>query len=268
MMIARGSAARRLHPATCSCRDARAILLAFAACAGLAARPSLLFAQTEPESVADASRTLPGPNSAAEVSGADSSGHVAAPAGENRPITRRPRAARSGAGEPGRPDPNRLASPVSIREWLLPGLLIAGLGVTAWLLRRRARRTPLAMGDRSLEVLTRLPLSSKQSVTLVRLGHSVLVLGVGPDRISTLAHVTDSLEVVELVAAAAQTRHDSFSSQFSEFMKSASAAFSPGRAAAQSVAAAADVQAATAAARRQPRGPTVERRGRSIDAAA
>lgn len=119
------------------------------------------------------------------------------------------------------------APPIARADWLWPLVLLALIGAVALLLRRRAGAGITTSSGGGMELLSRLPLSTRQSVMLVRMGHGVLVLGVGADRITTLAHVTDSLEAVELIAAARQSRPGSLSNQFGEFLKSAAATFAP-----------------------------------------
>ncbi|MBN1345955.1 MAG: flagellar biosynthetic protein FliO [Phycisphaerae bacterium] len=64
-------------------------------------------------------------------------------------------------------------------------------------------RTAVGGGDRNLEIVSRLALSPKQSVCLVRLGPQLVLLGVTPEQIEALTVIDDPDTVSELLAASA-----------------------------------------------------------------
>lgn len=67
-----------------------------------------------------------------------------------------------------------------------------------------------------LEVVARTPVSPKQSVTLVRIGRRFLLLGVSPERITTLCMVDDAQGSAELMADLSSRRPDSSASAFAK----------------------------------------------------
>jgi flagellar biosynthetic protein FliO len=64
-------------------------------------------------------------------------------------------------------------------------------------------RSAVGGGDRNLEVVSRLALSPKQNVCLVRLGRQLVLLGVTPERVEALTVIDDAETVAELLAASA-----------------------------------------------------------------
>ncbi|MCP4593134.1 MAG: FliO/MopB family protein [bacterium] len=70
---------------------------------------------------------------------------------------------------------------------------------------RRYVPTVRAMSGGALKVTQRIPLSSKQSLALVQLGQRLVLVGVTPDRISTLSVVDDPEECARMRAASAGT---------------------------------------------------------------
>ncbi len=73
------------------------------------------------------------------------------------------------------------------------------IGVAAWAVKRWM---PVGRGGGSgvLQVVGRVSLSSKHTITLVHLGRRFVMVGVAGDRVTTLCEVTDPDEVAELVA--------------------------------------------------------------------
>ncbi len=56
-------------------------------------------------------------------------------------------------------------------------------------------------GHRVLEVLGRVPVSSKQQISMVRVGSRVIAVGISPDRMTCLSEITDANEVMRLLPA-------------------------------------------------------------------
>lgn len=73
-------------------------------------------------------------------------------------------------------------------------------------------------GGGVIKVLARQYLSNKQSLCLIRLGNRVVLLGVTPDRISTLTEVVDPEEVSTVVTSTEQARPGSFTSSLADFV--------------------------------------------------
>ena len=91
-------------------------------------------------------------------------------------------------------------------------ILITGTAVVfrRWLWR--ANRVSAASG--ALDILARHYLSPKQSLCLLRLGRRVLLVGVTPERISTVADFNDPDEVAAIVAGVERGKPKSFTAMF------------------------------------------------------
>jgi flagellar biosynthetic protein FliO len=87
--------------------------------------------------------------------------------------------------------------------------LIAGL---AWGARRWLNGMNRATGGAAIDILARQFVSSKQTLCLVRLGRRVVLLGVTPDRMTTLCEISDPEEAALLVASIETRRPQSFTS--------------------------------------------------------
>ena len=95
--------------------------------------------------------------------------------------------------------------------------VLALIGLCAFGFRRwMPSKSPL-LGGNVVKILARHYVSGKQSVCLMRLGRRLLLVGVSPDRLSTLCEFTDPEEVAELVGAVESGRPNSFTSVFSKF---------------------------------------------------
>ena len=99
---------------------------------------------------------------------------------------------------------------------MLPALAIvlAVIAGAALLLKRIVPGARMAGRDGPIEVLTSTSLSPKQSLSLVRCGQRVVLIGVTPEHISALTEVTDPTEVGLLLsktrAGAAEMRSGQF----------------------------------------------------------
>lgn len=148
-----------------------------------------------------------GPATAASTAPAAAPAQPRAKAGgpESRPVA----PAEAGDVEGGRVSRD---SGGSVGGWLrtLAALAIVVVLIFAvrWVLRRlapgaRARRLPEAV-----EVLARTSVSARQQLLLVRLGRRLVLVGCGPEGMSTLSEVTDADEVSALLAGAGGARRD------------------------------------------------------------
>lgn len=82
----------------------------------------------------------------------------------------------------------------------VPLLIVLGLVLAAaWAIRRFMPTQRLATGAGVLEVATRLPLSSKHSLVLVKMGPKLILVGLSPDRVSPVCVVDDPEQVAVLV---------------------------------------------------------------------
>ncbi|MCA8959269.1 MAG: flagellar biosynthetic protein FliO [Planctomycetes bacterium] len=78
-------------------------------------------------------------------------------------------------------------------------LVLSLCGAVVLFLRRLQPTARDREGNRVLEVLGRVPVSSKQQVSLVRVGSRVLCVGISPDGIRCLSEITDPVEVARLL---------------------------------------------------------------------
>ena len=91
--------------------------------------------------------------------------------------------------------------------------LIAGLAIVV---KRCMPARRLLTGAGVVDIVTRTPLSPKQSLVLIKMGRKLVLLGVCPERISALTTVEDADQVAALMGEAASRRPGSISSEFSE----------------------------------------------------
>lgn len=109
--------------------------------------------------------------------------------------------------------PGGASVPVSsLRMWLPLAFVLIVIVALAWAARRLFPRMGRSGGEGAITVLSRCVLSPKQSLCLVRLGRRVVLVGLTPDRINTLAEITDADEAALLIAAASSHRAESFRS--------------------------------------------------------
>ncbi len=98
--------------------------------------------------------------------------------------------------------------------WPLCAVLgLIGLGVAVvrrWLPGAAAQTS----GGGGILVLSRQHLSAKQSLCLVRLGRRIVLVGITPERISTLSEILDADEAAAVVAAVERAKPGSFSTMF------------------------------------------------------
>ena len=97
--------------------------------------------------------------------------------------------------------------------WPLLIVLILITG-TAVVIRRWLWRANRVSAGGALDILARHYLSPKQSLCLLRLGRRVLLVGVTPERISTVADFNDPDEVAAIVAGVERGKPKSFTAMF------------------------------------------------------
>lgn len=107
-------------------------------------------------------------------------------------------------------------------------VVLAIIGLAAWVLRRFLPARRLVTGAGVLDTVARLPVSSRQSLLLVKMGRRLVLLGVTPEQISTLSIVEDPEEVALLVGRAASLRPGSGSEAFAGSLNSEAEAYEPG----------------------------------------
>ncbi len=67
-------------------------------------------------------------------------------------------------------------------------------------------------GNGAINVLASHYLSNKQSLSLIRIGRRIVLVGVTPDRITSVVEITDAGEVAEVVSTIEKNRPESFTS--------------------------------------------------------
>lgn len=117
-----------------------------------------------------------------------------------------------------------------MRSWpiweAVPLLAVLGLiGVAAYFVKRHLPARNMLMGGQVLQVVARLPVSSKQSLVLVKMGRRLILTGVSGEQISTLCVVDDPDQVATLTAEAASGQPDSIAGAFSDAYQEAAHAY-------------------------------------------
>jgi flagellar biogenesis protein FliO len=109
---------------------------------------------------------------------------------------------------------------LSVLDMLWPlTLVLGGIGVVFWAVRKYVPGMRKMTGSRAVEVLARTYLSPRQSVNIVRLGRRILVVGQTTDRLSALATITDPDEVSELIGLCESASAGSATSSFRNIFK-------------------------------------------------
>ncbi len=99
------------------------------------------------------------------------------------------------------------------------GLVLALIVVAALAWRKWSPRSKRFGAGGVINVLASHYLSPKQSLCLVRLGRRMLLIGVTPERISTVAEIQQPQEASEILAAVERARPSSFTSVFTRLSK-------------------------------------------------
>jgi flagellar biosynthetic protein FliO len=97
---------------------------------------------------------------------------------------------------------------------LIPLGIVLGLIVVVALVIKRFMPARSLLGGAGLEILTRLNVSSKQSVAVVKVGKRLLVLGICPERINTLCVIEDPVEMAEYLGEIAARQPSSITQAF------------------------------------------------------
>lgn len=106
--------------------------------------------------------------------------------------------------------------PVGLFDLFWPlGIVLGLIFFCVLAVRRWMPRASRWGGGQGIKVLSRHYLSGKQSLCLLRLGRRLVLVGITPDRVSTLVEIADPDEVAEVVSAVERGRPGSFTSLFS-----------------------------------------------------
>lgn len=91
-------------------------------------------------------------------------------------------------------------------------IVLAVIVVLVIVLRKYLPGVSRLNGNGAINVLASHHLSNKQSLRLIRIGRRIVLVGVTPDRITSVAEITDVEEVAEVVATVEKNRPESFTS--------------------------------------------------------
>lgn len=93
-------------------------------------------------------------------------------------------------------------------------LVIGVFLIVAFLMRRAAPRSSMALPNEVVEVLGRAPLAERQHVHLLRCGNKLLLVSVTPNGTETLTEITAAEEVERLSALCSQSKSGSSTANF------------------------------------------------------
>jgi flagellar biogenesis protein FliO len=152
------------------------------------------------------------------------SSRVAAPVMEDRPLQRSARSiARHDAAEAANAnDASTAASPIK-SGWLRTTLSLAGVVVLIVVLGYASRKLPMAQRGRRpglIQVLSRTPLSARQSVYLLRVGPRLVMVGATGERLTRLDVVDDPNLTAQLAGDAQRSAPGSHSREFDQRLAS------------------------------------------------
>ncbi|MHC4445594.1 MAG: flagellar biosynthetic protein FliO [Planctomycetota bacterium] len=114
---------------------------------------------------------------------------------------------------------------LSVRDMIPLLAVLALIFAAAWVVKRFMPGQKLLSASGALQVITRTPLTSKQSLVLVKMGRQLLLLGVSADRITTLSVVDDPEQVAGIVGRAASGQPDSMTRSFADSLAGESEAY-------------------------------------------
>lgn len=110
----------------------------------------------------------------------------------------------------------------ALKDFLPLTVVLALILALAWIIKRYRPTQAMLGGGGVLEVVARLPVSSKQTLLLVRMGRQVVLLGQSQDTLSMLAEVNDPEEVSTLIGEVVSRTNRSLSHEFAEAFESES----------------------------------------------
>lgn len=131
-----------------------------------------------------------------------------------RKLPSRPSAPKAKKDLPLTSSTNQAMTTVATGLAIVIGLFLA----FAWLTKRAAPKSMLALPGEVVEVLGRAPLNAKQQMQLVRLGNRLLLLAMSTDSAETLAEISDPSEVERLTAICRQNAPGSVTETFRQVL--------------------------------------------------
>ncbi len=122
--------------------------------------------------------------------------------------------------------------PSGDRAWYTDGLMalavVLGMIVAAALAVKKwggKVRMAVGGGGENLEMVSRLAISPKQSVCLIRLGQQMVLVGVTPDQISPLSIIDDPETVGELLSSADRPKGEGVGAGFNRWFANATSSY-------------------------------------------
>lgn len=108
----------------------------------------------------------------------------------------------------------------------LPLAIVLGLvAVAAWVVKRYMPARRLMTGAGAMEIVARMPLSSRQSLVLVKMGRQMVLVGVSPERINPICLVDDPDQVADLMGRIASQTPNSATAGFRQSLDQQADAF-------------------------------------------
>ncbi len=124
--------------------------------------------------------------------------------------------------------PERRASSWPFAEALPLVLVLALIAGIALVVKRYMPVNRMLAGGGALDVVARLPLSGKQSLMLVKMGPKLVLVGVSPEQMASLAVVDDPEQIAAIVGQIASRRSDSISRSFVDALGDETKAYAEG----------------------------------------
>jgi flagellar biogenesis protein FliO len=90
------------------------------------------------------------------------------------------------------------------------------IAIVALVIKKYMPAKRMLTGAGAMDVVARLPLSGKQSLLLVKVGRRLVLVGVSPEQMASLAVVDDADQVAAIVGRVAGGRSDSISNSFAD----------------------------------------------------
>lgn len=113
----------------------------------------------------------------------------------------------------------------SLRDFLPLAVVLALILALAWIIKRYRPAQAMLGGGGVLEVVARLPVSSKQTLLLVRMGRQLVLLGQSQDRLTMLTELHEPEQVSSIIGETASRTDRSLSHEFARTFESESALY-------------------------------------------
>ena len=91
--------------------------------------------------------------------------------------------------------------------------------VCMWLLRTSGAKPTAALPSDAVSMLGRIPLAPRSFAHLLQFGHKLVLVAITPEGVSTIAEITDPMEVQRLLGLCMQNNKHSTSAEFRDVLK-------------------------------------------------